>query len=75
MPQSKKLKLDISVESDVQDDDFMVGSLRSESSDGSTNVEAVLNAEVGCQCLCLSLKAMSLSPSFPHFSHPLPTDY
>jgi hypothetical protein len=75
MPQSKKLKLDISVESDVQDDDFMVGSLGSESSDGSTNVEAVLNAEVSCQCLYLSLKAMSLPPSFLHFSHPLPTDY
>jgi len=47
---SKKLKLDTSIESDDKDDDFTMGSLELESSDGSTDVEAVSNAEVCHQC-------------------------
>ena len=42
-----KFKLDTSVESDDQDDNFTTGSLESaESSDVSSEVEVVLNAEV-----------------------------
>ena len=37
---------DTGAESDAEDEDFIMGSLELESSDGSTDVEAVLNAEV-----------------------------
>ena len=43
---SKKPKLDTGAESDDEDEDFMTGSSELESSDGSTDVEAVSNAEV-----------------------------
>ena len=47
-PCLKKLKLDTSVTSDDQDDNFMTGSLELESSGVSCEVEVVLNPEV-CQ--------------------------
>lgn len=43
---SKKPKLDTGAESDDEDEDFMMGSLELESSDGTTDVEAVSNTEV-----------------------------
>ena len=45
-PCSKRPKLDARVESDDKDDNFTTGSLESESSDMSSEVEVVLNAQV-----------------------------
>ena len=67
-PRAKKLKPDAGVESDDQDDDFTAVSSDSESGGGSTDIEAVSNAEVRCLRFYLlfhSLKVVSLHLSFP----------
>ena len=67
-PHAKKLKADAGVESNNQDDDFTAGSSDLESSSGSIDIEAVLNAEVYCLCFYSpfhSLKVVSLHLSFP----------
>lgn len=66
---SKKPKLDIVVESDDQDDDFTTGSSESESSDESTDIEVVSNAEVRNntyfnKVFCTNFKAVSSPLSF-----------